>query len=587
MKTSHNKWIRLRIYIVMIGFLVFFTVILARAFQLQVVRAKHLRTLAEKEYTRRIPLVTERGVIYDRHMETLAISGSACSIFANPLQITDPDSVASRLSTILKLNKRNLSRELKKKKSFVWIKRQVTDKEAETVKRLKIEGIHFLQENRRYYPHVYLACHVLGFAGVDAQGLEGLELKYDHYLKRKISYSYTIQDAIKRRIYPCLDFDSSAQSHDLILTIDKRIQYITEASLRKVIQKTKAKGAMCIVMNPKTGEILAMANYPPFNSNAFGEYHPSLRRNRAVTDTFEPGSIFKPFLIAAALEEGATKIDDIFFCENGRYHVENTSIVVNDVHKYDWLSVPQIIRFSSNIGVTKIGQKLDPRCLYRYTKSFGFGERTEIDLPGEVRGLINPPVRWSKADRYTMCFGQGIATTAIQVITALSSIANDGVLMRPFVVREIRDKNGRIIKRFTSHVVRRVISSKTSCDVTSILEGVVKEGGTGEMAHIEGYTVAGKTGTAQKVEPYGNGYSKNKYVASFMGFVPSEDPRVAILVVVDEPKGTKYGGVVAAPVFKEIAQRSLICLNIPPREVLIVKNDQGRTIGQIREGIAN
>lgn len=587
MKTSYNKWIRFRIFIILIGFVVFFTVILARAFQLQVVRAKHLHALAEKEYTRRIPLVTERGVIYDRHMETLAISGSTCSIFANSTQITNPNLVASRLSTILKLNKKNLSRKLKEKKSFVWIKRQVTDKEAEEVKRLKIEGIHFLQENRRYYPHVYLACQVLGFVGVDAQGLEGLELKYDHYLKRKISYSDTIQDAFRRKIYSCLDFESSDQSYDLILTIDKRIQYIAETSLRRVVQKTKAKGAMCIVMNPRTGEILAMANYPQFNPNTFEEYNPSLRRNRAVTDTFEPGSIFKIFLIAAALEEGATKIDDIFFCENGRYHVENTSIVVNDVHKYDWLSVPEIIKFSSNIGAAKIGQKLDSRCLYRYTKSFGFGERTGIDLPGEVRGLINPPARWSKADGYTICFGQGIATTAIQLITALSTIANDGVLMKPFVVREISDRNGRIIKQFAPHVVKRVISSKTSCDVTSMLEAVVKEGGTGQMAQIEGYKIAGKTGTAQKAKSYGKGYSKDKYVASFMGFVPSEDPKVAILVVVDEPKGIKYGGVVAAPVFKKIAQRSLICLNIPPRKVLLVKNNQGFTIGQRVEDIAD
>lgn len=568
MNTNAKKWIRFRIYMVLICFLLFFTALAIRAFQLQILQGEYLRTLAEKEYTKTVRLAKDRGVIYDRHKEILAISSYAYSIFADPTQITDPYLVACKLSTILKLNSRKLLNNLEKKRSFVWVKRQVTDRGAEEVKRLKIKGIHFLRENRRYYPDVYLACHLLGFAGVDAQGLEGLELTYDRYLKTKTGYSNAMRDALGRRIYSELDVGYSVQGHDLTLTIDKRIQHITEMSLKKAFQNTQAKGAMAIVMNPKTGEILAMANYPPFNPNTFLKYPPSLRRNRIITDTFEPGSTFKVFLIAGALEEGTIKPSDMFFCENGGYCIKGTSTIIKDVHQHGWLSGSDIIKFSSNIGAVKIGQTLDSSCLFRYIKAFGFGEKTGIDLPGEVRGFINPPVKWSKVEKHYIAFGYGISTTALQLLSAFSAIANDGVLMRPFVVKEIINNGGKTIKRFAPHVVRRVVSSKTARDVTSILEGVVEKNGTGTMAFLEGYRVAGKTGTARKAEPGGKGYSKGRYVASFMGFAPAEDPKIAVLVVIDEPKGVEYGGVVAAPVFKEITQKTMVCLNIPPRRVL-------------------
>lgn len=571
MNSNAKKLIRFRIYIVLICFLLFFTALAIRAFQLQILKGEYLRTLAEKEYTGTIRLAKDRGIIYDRHKEILAISSYAYSIFADPTQITDPYSVARKLSTILELNSRKLLNNLKKKRSFVWVKRQVTDREAEEVKGLKIKGIHFLPDNRRYYPDVYLACHLLGFAGVDAQGLEGLELSYDRYLRAKTGYSNAMQDALGRRIYSQVDFGESEQGHDLILTIDKRIQHITEMSLKKVFQNTRAKGAMAIVMNPKTGEILAMANYPPFNPNTFSKYPPSLRRNRIITDTFEPGSTFKVFLIAGALEEGTIKPSDIFFCENGSYRIKGTSTIIKDGQEHDWLSASNIIKFSSNIGAVKIGQTLDSSCLFRYIKAFGFGEKTGIDLPGEVRGSINPSAKWSKVGKHYIAFGYGIATTPLQLLSVFSAIANDGVLMRPFVVKEIINNGGKTIKRSAPHVVRRVVSSKTARDVTSILEGVVEENGTGVMASLEGYRVAGKTGTARKAEPDAKGYSKDRYVASFMGFAPAEDPQIAVLVVVDEPKGVEYGGVVAAPVFKEITQKTMVCLNIPPRCVLVAQ----------------
>jgi len=238
------------------------------------------------------------------------------------------------------------------------------------------------------------------------------------------------------------------------------------------------------------------------------------------------------------------------------------------VHEHGWLSISDIIKFSSNIGAVKIGQTLDSSCLFKYIKAFGFGRKTGIDLPGEVRGSINPPVKWSKVEKHYIAFGYGISTTALQLLSTFSAIANDGVLMRPFVVKEIINNDGKTIKRFAPHVVRRVVSSKTARDVTSILEGVVEKNGTGAMAFLEGYRVAGKTGTARKAEPGGKGYLKDRYVASFMGFAPAEDPQIAVLVVVDEPKGVKYGGVVAAPVFKEITQKTMVCLNIPPRRIL-------------------
>lgn len=571
MRADYKRWIRFRIYLVLGFFLLSFLAIFARAFDLQVLKAEYLQKLAENEYTRTVHLAANRGLICDRNGEILAISSKAYSIFANPAEIGNPGEVSRRLSAILRVNRKNLLKNLKKKRCFVWIKRQVTPEEAKRVNKLDIKGIYFLRENRRYYPDRYLACHILGFAGVDTQGLEGLELAYDSYLKRDTGYFNALRDALGRIIFVYADFSAGEKCYDLTLTIDKRIQHITEVSLERAVQRTEAKDAMAIVMNPKTGEILAMVNYPPFDPNTFLEYSPSRWRNRTITDTFEPGSVFKVFVLAEALEDGVTKAHDIFFCENGIYSIDRDT-VIHDVHKRGWLSVENIIKFSSNIGIAKISEGLESQRLYDYLEAFGFGEKTEIDLPGEVRGLVNPPSKWSKLDKYAICFGQGIATTALQLCSALSAIANDGVLVRPFLVKKIVDKGGRIVKHFAPRVVRRVVSSKTAQDVTSILSKVVQEDGTGKMAFIEGYQVAGKTGTAQKAEPGGKGYAEDKYISSFMGFVPAEDPQLAALVVINEPKGVKYGGAVAAPVFREMIQKMLVCLNIPPKKTIFASN---------------
>jgi len=330
------------------------------------------------------------------------------------------------------------------------------------------------------------------------------------------------------------------------------------------MEKSKAKAGVTIVMAPKTGEILALAVRPTFNPNNFWDYSPPQWRNRAVTDAFEPGSTFKIFLISSALEEGVFKPQDIFYCENGSYPFGGK--VIHDVHKYGWLTLSKIIKHSSNIGACKIAENLGRETFYSYIRKFGFGSKTGIDLPGETSGLLALPYRWSRMHLGTIAFGQGISISPVQLITAFSSIANDGVLMKPHLVKTIFDDRGKIIKEFHPESRGEIITRSTANQVTSILKTVVEKGGTGENAFIPGFKIAGKTGTAQKVDQQTRQYSKNKETGSFIGFLPADDPKLAMIVIIDEPQGISYGGTVAAPVFKEAASHIIRYLNIPPNK---------------------
>eukprot|EP00362_Geleiidae_sp_MMETSP1317_P001979 CAMPEP_0201282406 /NCGR_PEP_ID=MMETSP1317-20130820/5572_1 /ASSEMBLY_ACC=CAM_ASM_000770 /TAXON_ID=187299 /ORGANISM="Undescribed Undescribed, Strain Undescribed" /LENGTH=355 /DNA_ID=CAMNT_0047594979 /DNA_START=96 /DNA_END=1163 /DNA_ORIENTATION=- len=345
--------------------------------------------------------------------------------------------------------------------------------------------------------------------------------------------------------------------------MDKTIQFITERALKEAVDKYHAKSGMAIVANPKTGAVLAIANYPFFNPNSYKEYNRKFWRNRVITDSYEPGSIIKMFLAAAAIEFGICTPASIFFCENGEYRIGKN--IIHDSHAYEWLTLTQIVKFSSNIGIVKVSETLGKETIYNTLLNFGFGKKTGIDFPGETSGILSHYIRWTDVDAATIGFGQGISVSAIQLIAAASTIANGGILMKPYIVHTIIDKDNRIIKSNTPKQLRRVISQETATNIRDILIEVTTENGTGKRAALELYTICGKTGTAQKAES-GYGYLKGKYIASFLGFAPAKAPEIVILVTVDEPEKHSYGGIVAGPVFKQIAHETLNYLGVPHKK---------------------
>ena len=440
------------------------------------------------------------------------------------------------------------------------------------IKALQVPGIYFLKENRRFYPNSQLAAHTIGFVGLDSKGLEGVEFQYDALLNGR-NHIWTMgRDARGREIMMGDPLSEQEDYHkNLFLTLDKNIQHVAETELSRAVQKWGAKGGIVIAMDPQTGKILAMASYPFFNPNQFIQYQPKFWRNRAISDAFEPGSLFKTFLAAAALEEKVVRPSDSFFCENGSYAVYDRTI--HDHSKYGWLTFQQIIKFSSNIGASKVGEKMGKERFYKYICAFGFGEKTRIDLPGEGRGIVHHPRYWPPVALDTISFGQGISVTGIQLAVALSAIANGGFLMKPYMVEKITNEKDEVSQSFQPEVVRRVISEETAKKVTALLKTTTEKGGTGEGAVPAGFEVAGKTGTAQKVEPLLGGYSDDRFNSGFIGFAPADDPKIVLLIVIDEPRGESYGGIVAAPVFKAIMEKVLPYLNVMPKGTLIVKKE--------------
>jgi cell division protein FtsI (penicillin-binding protein 3) len=571
MKPKSINWFKVRV--IFISFLLFFcfVLIVGRMFQLQVLKKEQLYKLAAQQQYIQIPLVPKRGVIYDRKENELAVSIEVDSVYADPKQIVGVEKTAKDLASILQLDRNELREKLKSRRSFEWIQRKISPKESEEIKALRLPGIHLLKENRRFYPNTQLAAHVIGFVGLDSKGLEGTEFQYDGLLNGDNHAWMMSRDALGRELV--LE-DSPLQKGDhysnIVLTIDKPIQHVTETELSRAVQRWGAKGGIAIAMEPKTGKILAMASCPLFNPNEFYQYRARSWRNRAISDVFEPGSLFKAFLAAAALEEGVVRPTDPFFCENGSYKVYDRTI--HDQTRHGWLTFQQILKYSSNIGASKVGEKMGKERLYKYICTFGFGEKTKIGLPGEGKGIVYHPRYWPPVVLNTISFGQGIAVTGIQLVTALSAIANGGVLMKPIIVERITNEKGEIVQSFQPETVRRVISEETARKVSVLLKMTTEKGGTGEEAVPSGYEVAGKTGTAQKVETFSGGYSEDRYNCGFMGFAPVVDPQIALLIMIDEPQGNIAGGVVAAPVFKAIMEKVLPYLNVHPKGTLMVKS---------------
>jgi cell division protein FtsI (penicillin-binding protein 3) len=572
MKGKSVNWFKVRIIFLSCLLSFCFILVLGRMFQLQVLKKEQLYKLAARQQHTQIPLVPKRGTIYDSRGNELAVSIEVDSVYADARKVTEVEKTARELAAILEIDRQELKQRLKNHRSFEWVQRKISPKEVEQIKELRLSGVSFLRENRRFYPNSQLAAHLVGFVGLDSKGLEGIEFQYDALLNGANQVWTTARDALGREIaMGKTSFEKEDHYRNVILTIDKPIQHITETELGRGVEKWGAKGGMAIAMDPWSGKILAMASFPTFNPNQFIQYRSKSWRNRALSDVFEPGSMFKAFLAAAALEEQVVRPSDSFFCENGSYKVYDRTI--HDHSKHGYLTFQQIIKFSSNIGASKVGEKMGKERLYRYISAFGFGEKTRIGLPGEGKGIVHHPRYWSPVALDTISFGQGVSVTGVQLATALSAIANGGSLMKPYVVEKITNEKGEVVQSFKPETIRKVISEETARKVRMLLKAATEKGGTGEGAVPAGYEVAGKTGTAQKVDSLMGGYSDDRYVSGFMGFAPADAPKLVVLVIVDEPQGNSYGGVVAAPIFKTIMEKALPSLNVIPKGAMVVKSE--------------
>lgn len=539
-----------------------FLLVFVRLVHLQVFQAPELTTKVRRQHHKTLTIEGRRGAIYDRHGRVLALNTDAPSVYGVPSAVHNDRATARRLSTLLDLPASDIRRKLEGNRNFVWIKRKAAHAVDQKLDVDSMEGIGVIMEGRRFYPNGSLLSHVLGFAGIDNQGLEGVEQHYDVYLRGESTKVVLQQDALGRPVLLQKGNDrQSLAGHSLTLTIDKRIQYIVERELAQAVESTKAKSGTVVVMDPQTGEILALALRPTFDPNRFQEASPSIWRNRAVTDTYEPGSTLKVLVAAAALEEGIVEPGTLIYGGEGEMVVANTTI--HDHEKAGWMTFAHVIERSSNVGAIKTALSLGKDRLYRYLKAFGFGEPSNIDLSGETSGLVKNPTDWGRRTLASVAIGQEVGVTPLQLVSTLSAVANGGWLMQPFVVARIEDTQGKVVLERTPQIRRRPVSSRTAQVLTGLLERAVAQG-TGKRASIPGYRVAGKTGTAQKFDASVGQYSSTRLVGSFMGFVPVEEPRLAILVLLDEPQTVGWGGVVAAPVFRRIAEQTLTYLEVPP-----------------------
>lgn len=562
-----NLQVRKRIATLFFLFTLGFFLLGGRIFWVQFVRGAELSEKALQNRMRDIPVEAKRGIIFDRNGHELAISISADSVYAIPAEVLrskKEQEISSQLAAVLGMKEDDLYQRLTRNSSFEWIKRQIEPEQAKKIRELDLPGIGLTEESRRYYPKNTLAAHVLGISGVDNTGLEGIDFYYNDLVGGTKGRIVIEHDAANRPIPEATHkYIPPEDGANLILTIDETIQYITERELDKVFKERQAKAAAAIVMDPKTGEILAISSRPTFDPNKYNDYPASNRRNYAINDAFEPGSTMKISTAAMALEEDLVNSETKYFCP-GHVKVGKETINCASNKAHGSQTFAEIVENSCNVGFVQVGLELGLEKYYKYLNAFKFGKATGIDLPGEASGIIVPQSRAKQIDLATMAFGQANAVTAIQLTAAVSAVANEGKLMQPHLVREVIDKDGKVVKKIEPKVINQVISPQTARQLCSILEGEVTQG-TGQNAYIEGYRAAGKTGTAQKIAPTG-GYLANEYVASFIGFAPADDPQLVCIVVVDAPQGYPYyGGWVAAPVFKSIMEDSLRYMNVVKR----------------------
>ncbi|MBU3759615.1 MAG: penicillin-binding protein 2 [Candidatus Omnitrophica bacterium] len=564
-----------RFWLIQGGVSLLFLIIGYQLIQLTWIRQPALNEVAEKQHNLTVVIPPLRGAILDRKGRELATNLKIPSIYAVP-RAFDKESrerLAGPIADALRLRREYVLERLSRNKAFVWLKRKVSVQEAAKIKALGHPALGIIEEYRRFYPQGDLLSQVLGFSNIDNQGIEGIELSLNKDLQGREGRRFTRRDALGREVRA---FDAKTipaqDGNRIVLTIDQYLQYLTERSLEAAYKQWKAKGAMAIIMNPKTGEILAMANRPGFDPNEYEKSNTESRRNRAVTDMYEPGSVFKIVASSGVLQEKLATVDKIFFCENGRYRYGSRTL--RDVHGYGNLTLAEVIVKSSNIGTVKMAALMKPEVFQRYIQNYGFGRSTGIDIHGEAPGFTRPPSQWSNTSPYNIPMGHEIMVTALQMVRAFAVVANGGELMKPYMVSRIEDPHGIVLRENKPVALKRVISPEVAGEMRKMLVRVVNEG-TGKSARIEGISVGGKTGTAQKVLPGGRGYSHDSFISSFIGFAPSEGAQMVMAVVLDDPRGKYYGGTVAGPVFKEVVEAGLLYLGHIPENAAQLSDNLG------------
>ncbi len=557
-QTLSNKRLAIIIWLIVI----FFVSVLVKTFNVQINKHNSYVKQANNQRERDIRLLANRGYIYDRNRDKFAITTKKDTVFATPYLVEDKDKAAKALSPILKQSRSDIYEKLSKPGGFVFLKRKVNKSTADKIKYLKIEGIDLYKENERSYPLGRNASQLLGFVGMDNEGLSGLELEYDKTLKGRIGRLKDEKDAFGKTIPGTRgQYLKPIDGNSLVLTVDREIQHKAQVELAKAIREFEALSGSVTVINPQTGEIYAMASFPNFNLNNYKKASKESMKNRAVINLYEPGSTLKIIPAASSIAEGVYQSDSSFYLPP-TLNVAGKNI--KEAHERGAVNftLSQIVAESSNVGISKVALKLGKKRFYSYLKKFGLLEKTGIDYPGEISGYVAKPEHWYGPTIATIAFGQGIAVTPLQLARAYGAIANGGKLKKPYLVRKVLSPAGKTVKIYKPKTLKKVMSNKASFETILMLEKVVAEG-TGKVAQIKGYTVAGKTGTAQKPKVGEKGYG-NDYVSSFIGFAPAENAKVLTLVVVDSPTKGYYGSQVAAPAFKEITEFNLQQLSIPP-----------------------
>ncbi|MFQ5791520.1 MAG: peptidoglycan D,D-transpeptidase FtsI family protein, partial [Acidobacteriota bacterium] len=528
----HQSRVHLRLVLFGLASSLWVSALVARLVYLQVVARASLQERAELQQQHTLKLDPIRGAIFDRQGRELAVSVDVESVYAVPMAIKDPEATARALASCLGGQPTQLAARLGSRKQFLWVKRKVDPGAADCVRSLGLSGVSFLPAKRRFYPKRNLAAHVLGYVGMDNEGMSGVEYALESEIRGTPGRRIIWTDARKRRAASRVE-EPPLPGGTVHLTLDQTLQHITETELVRAVEASHAVMGIAILMQPETGEILAMAASPTFNPNCYGAYPDSSWRNRAVTDAYEPGSTFKVVTAAAALEEGVVNEEERIDCGRGVIRVGER--LIRDHQAFDVLTFREVVERSSNVGMIRIGQRLGKDRLGRFIRAFGFGAVTGVELPAESPGIVRDFSRWGPVTLASISFGQEIAVTPLQMIAGMNVIAASGYLMRPRLLKEIRSPRGEVLERFEPEPVRRVISHRTALRMRKILVGVV-ERGTGKGAAIPGYRLAGKTGTAQKASRHG-GYSTTDFVASFVGFAPADRPQLTGLVLLDSPAG--------------------------------------------------
>ena len=539
-------------------------VVIVRLVQIQLVRHDHYVARAKQQQESTLALNPVRGSILDAKGRVLAESVVAESIYADPQVIPDRKLVAKKLAAIdgIELTAREIEAKLRGNKSFVWIARQLPVDVTAEAKKLKLEGIYFMEAHRRAYPRTTLAANVVGYVGLDGNGLGGIEHSFEEHVSGTPGKVTLLRDA--RRGAYLLGADGANRprdGHHVVLTIDSVVQFIAERALQKAVTHYRASGGSVLVMDPHSGAILAMASAPTFDPNRFREFDPQAWRDRNVQDLYEPGSTFKIVTAAAGLEERLVTPSQMIDCGNGSITIQNITINEHDGHRYGLLSFEDVIVNSSNVGTVRVGLALGEQRFYEWIRRFGFGRKVGIPLPGESTGLLRGTDKWTQVSPASISIGQEIGVTPLQIVRAVGAVATGGMLVEPRIVQRVVDDEGKSVHEPPKAAPARVMSEKTAAVLNEILKNVVSRG-TGEKAALAEHVVAGKTGTAQKAGR--GGYIPGRYVGSFAGYVPADQPRLVMLVVIDEPRGEHYGGTVAAPVFREVAEATLRYLGVAP-----------------------